>query len=102
MVVRIPNPLVNTLPILMDTPSQNLGGIILQANDRLLKTVAGTLIAQVLAALQLDGSPRHLRCFWPSNMISYTMGFPKRYDTADWELRLLSFIESLETRQQLG
>lgn len=73
-----------------------------ESNDRLLKTVVGTIIAQILAGLQLDGSHRHLKCFWPSKLTPYATGFPARYDKADWELRLFVFIENLEKGQNLG
>ncbi|RPB24888.1 hypothetical protein L211DRAFT_158565 [Terfezia boudieri ATCC MYA-4762] len=92
------------IELLKGFPSQlfkNLGKIIIESNDRLLKGVSGKLIAETLTGLQLNDWSKHLKYFWPLGMTSYYAEFPGEFEEEDWEPRLFEYIDATETRHQV-
>ena len=85
----------------MTAHSKNLGKIVIESNDRLLKGVAGKLIAETLAGLQLHDWSKHMKYFWPLGMASYYADFPGEFDEEDWERRLFKFIDDMEKKHQM-
>ncbi|KAF8449868.1 hypothetical protein BGX38DRAFT_1269908 [Terfezia claveryi] len=92
------------IELLKGFPSQlfkNLGKIIIESNDRLLKGVSGKLIGETLTGLQLNDWSKHLKYFWPLGMASYYAEFPGEFEEEDWEPRLFEYIDATEKRHQV-
>lgn len=87
---------------LTNVSSENVGKIILESNDRILKAIAGALIAEILCKGEPETLEKWMKYFWPRNAPSYVLKFPAGCQTARWWRELFEFIDELEKRQDRG